>query len=148
MSKLLFDQIFHLLRRAEIAQQHYHTDALKWNLDPHKANHQHLRDMLKLLYEILIPITNVAIMESLQLPDLSQLELNRQFNPQDGLWHNAYSITPMLYELQERETVWLRQLKQHEGPQLDHHIINLRRYTLQFENLLDDLEEAVSIVKD
>lgn len=145
MHKQLFDQISETLRRAELAHQHYRTDSLKWNLDPHKAQHQQLRALLQEIYEVLLPITIVSMMKAISLPGLPELNLHEVLHPQLKTPHNAYGVTPALYHLQAHKQVWLQQLGKEERPELVHYINEARRYVLQFENLLGDLEEAVVV---
>lgn len=145
MSKQLFDQISETLRRAELANQHYRTDSLKWNLDTHKAQHQHLRALLQEIYEVLLPMTIVSMMKSIALPGISDLDLHEVQHPQLKTLHKAYGVTPTLYHLQEHRQLWLQQIGKEEQPELVHYINDARRYVLQFENLLGDLEEAVIV---
>lgn len=145
MNKQLFDQISDTLRRAELANQHYCTDSLKWNLDTHKAQHQHLRSLLREIYEVLLPITIVSMMKAISLPGISELELHEVLHPQLKTPHKAYGVTATLYHLQAHKQVWLQQLGKEERPELVHYINEARRYVLQFENLLGDLEEAVVV---
>ncbi|WGQ12240.1 hypothetical protein QG516_11390 [Pedobacter gandavensis] len=144
MSKQLYDQISGTLRRAELANQHYQTESLKWNLDPHKSAHQEMRAALKEIYEIRIPLRIVSIMKAIALPGLNQLILHEVLHPELHIAQPAYGVTPTLYHLEEYKPIWLQQLGAQEKPELIHYINDLRRYVLQFENLLGDLEESVT----
>lgn len=145
MNKQLFDQIAETLRRAEIANQHYRTDSLKWNMDVHKAQHQYLRNLLKEIYEVLLPMTIVSMMKAISLPGMNSLDLKEVQDPQHKTMHKAYGVTSALYHMQEYKSVWLQHLGADQRPELVHYINDARRYVLQFENLLGDLEEAVGV---
>lgn len=145
MSKQLYDQIAAILRRAELANQYYQAESLKWNLDPHKTAHQEIRSALKEIYEIRIPITIVLMMKAINLPGINNLLLHEVLPPEHQTFQLAYGITPTLYHMEEYKSVWLAQLKTDEKPELIHYINDLRRFVLQFENLLGDLEESVAL---
>lgn len=145
MGKQLYDHIAALLRRAEIANQYYQTASLKWNLDPHKSEHQDLRDELKEIYEVRIPITIVSIMKAIDLPGRNDLLLHEVIHPELQISQLAYGVTPTLYHMEEYKPLWLTQLETDEKPELIHNINDLRRLVLQFENILSDLEESVSL---
>lgn len=145
MSKQLYDQIAATLRRAELANQHYQSESLKWNLDPDKKEHQEIREALQEIYEVRIPLTIVLMMKAIALPGINNLLLHQVLHPELQTFQLAYGITPTLYHMEEYKSVWLAQLESHEKPELIHYINDFRRYVLQFENLLGDLEESVAL---
>ncbi|WP_316840533.1 hypothetical protein [Pedobacter gandavensis] len=145
MSIQLYDQIASILRRAELANQHYQTESLKWNLDPHKAEHQEIRNELKEIYEVRLPLTIVLMMQVIELPGINDLILHEVLHPELQTFQLAYGVTPTLYHMEEYKSVWLTCLESEEKPELVHYINDLRRFVLQFENLLGDLEESVAL---
>ncbi|WP_316750985.1 hypothetical protein [Pedobacter gandavensis] len=145
MSKQLYDQIASILRRAELANQHYQTESLKWNLDPHKAEHREMREALKEIYEVRIPLTIVMMMKAIAIPGINNLILHEVLHPDLQIVQQAYGVTPTLYHMEENKSVWLQQLEKEKKPELVHYINDFRRFVLQFENLLGDLEESVAL---
>ncbi|MBB2151675.1 hypothetical protein [Pedobacter gandavensis] len=145
MSKQLYDQIAGILRRAELANQYYQTESLIWNIDPDHTAHQEMRTTLEEIYQVRIPLTIVSMMKAIELPGINNLILHEVLHPDLQIVQPAYGITPTLYHMEEYKSVWLAQLKTDEKPELTHYINDLRRFVLQFENLLGDLEESVAL---
>ncbi|WP_316821681.1 hypothetical protein [Pedobacter gandavensis] len=145
MSKQLYDQIARILRRGELANQYYQTESLIWNIDPDHTAHQEMRNTLEEIYQIRIPLTIVSMMKAIDLPGIHNLILYKVMHPELQTSKLAYGVTPTIYHMEEYKQLWLTQLETNEKPELIHYINDLRGFVLQFENLLSDLEESVTL---